>query len=73
MHDAYSVAQMIVEDHFARTRTTQPLLLREDLQGRVVDLQAWERIDAAEVQRGRERGKEREKFRTVEEMLAVLD
>ncbi|KAI9824986.1 MAG: hypothetical protein M1819_000784 [Sarea resinae] len=33
----------------------------------------WQRIDAAERQRGRERGKEREKFASVTDMLAVLD
>ena len=33
----------------------------------------WERIDAAERRRGLERGKAREKFTSVEEMLRVLD
>jgi adrenodoxin-NADP+ reductase len=41
-------------------------------EGKVVDLEKWERIDAAERQRGVAKGKEREKFRRVEEMLAVL-
>lgn len=33
----------------------------------------WRKIDAAEVARGKSRGKPREKFTTIEEMLAVLD
>lgn len=33
----------------------------------------WEKIDAAERQRGRELGKQREKFASVEEMLRVLE
>ncbi|KAI9880111.1 MAG: NADPH-adrenodoxin reductase [Pleopsidium flavum] len=33
----------------------------------------WERIDASERERGRRRGKEREKFASVREMLGVLD
>jgi ferredoxin--NADP+ reductase len=38
---------------------------------RVVDYAAWQRIDAAEVERGREKGKPREKFVTVEELLTA--
>jgi len=43
-------------------------------QGSVVDLAGWGRIDEAERERARRRGggKEREKFTTVREMLAVL-
>ena len=33
----------------------------------------WRKIDAAEVARGKARGKPREKFTTIKEMLAVLD
>ena len=40
--------------------------------GRRVDWEEWRAIDQAEVERGRERGKEREKFGKVEEMLGVL-
>lgn len=40
----------------------------------VVDLAAWAKIDKAEVERAKRMGrtKEREKFRRVEDMLAVL-
>jgi ferredoxin--NADP+ reductase len=40
---------------------------------RVVSYDDWRRIDAAEVERGAEIGKPREKFTRVEEMLAILD
>jgi ferredoxin--NADP+ reductase len=46
-------------------------LLRER-KVRVVDFADWQRIDAAEVERGKSKGKPREKFATVAEMLAVL-
>jgi adrenodoxin-NADP+ reductase len=39
---------------------------------RRVDWEEWGKIDRKEVERGRERGKEREKFGRVEEMLSVL-
>jgi ferredoxin--NADP+ reductase len=40
---------------------------------RVVSLSDWRRIDAAEVERGKRLGKPREKFTSIEEMLAILD
>lgn len=40
---------------------------------RRVDWKAWERIDAAEKKIGGERGKKREKFESVEEMMRILD
>ncbi|CAK4033727.1 NADPH:adrenodoxin oxidoreductase, mitochondrial [Lecanosticta acicola] len=40
---------------------------------RSINWQDWEKIDAEEVRRGKEKGKEREKFRSVGEMLQVLD
>ncbi|KAK6391783.1 hypothetical protein LTR65_004277 [Meristemomyces frigidus] len=40
---------------------------------RVVSWQDWEKIDALERARGKEKGKEREKIRSVAEMLEVLD
>jgi NADPH-dependent glutamate synthase beta subunit-like oxidoreductase len=53
---------------------SQPVrqLLRER-NVRVVEFADWQRIDAAEVERGKSKGKPREKFATVQEMLAVLD
>jgi adrenodoxin-NADP+ reductase len=46
------------------------LSTKQDL--RRVSWRDWEKIDAAERRRGRESGKEREKFASVEEMLGVL-
>lgn len=40
---------------------------------RAVSWQDWQRIDAEEVRRGKAKGKEREKCRSVEEMLQILD
>ncbi|KAK4238634.1 hypothetical protein C8A03DRAFT_14920 [Achaetomium macrosporum] len=40
---------------------------------RVVDWEGWRRIDAAERERGRKVGKEREKFTRTADMLAVLE
>ncbi|MBP9002290.1 MAG: NADP oxidoreductase [Candidatus Hydrogenedentes bacterium] len=40
---------------------------------RVVSYADWKRIDAAEVARGAARGKPRERFSRIEDMLAVLD
>lgn len=87
MHDAYSVADQMMADHFASKLTVSPLALAgqpepgppaEVLQGlregKVVDLERWGRIDVAEQERAKRagKGKPREKFRRVEEMLAVL-
>lgn len=50
--------------------------LREDVERRGlrrVSWADWEKIDGAERERGRSRGKEREKFASVKEMLGVLD
>ncbi|MBI4557021.1 MAG: NADP oxidoreductase [Candidatus Hydrogenedentes bacterium] len=40
---------------------------------RAVSYADWRKIDAAEIERGKLRGKPREKFTSIEEMLAVLD
>lgn len=43
----------------------------QDLTRGVVDWEGWQAIDEAERQKGRERGKEREKFTTTADMLAA--
>ena len=53
------------------TASVQELLAARSV--RVVSYADWQKIDAAEVARGKPHGKPREKFTTVEEMLAVLD
>jgi len=50
--------------------------VRELLAGRgvrVVSFADWQKIDSAEVERGKAKGKPREKFTRVEDMLAVLE
>ena len=80
MEDAFSTAEAISEDWFSRA----PFLpggqgwsaLREEMDGkgiRTVSWDDWCKIDAAERARGKERGKEREKFTNVADMLKVLD
>ncbi|WRT69834.1 uncharacterized protein IL334_006825 [Kwoniella shivajii] len=87
MHDAYSLSDQLLDDHFSNPSSTSgPLnpnpeqgipeaLTKAQRQGGiVVDLEGWEKIDNAERERAKimGNGKEREKFRKVEEMLAVL-
>lgn len=88
MHDAYSISSLILEDHLTAPSPgadASPLgAIPEDglpeavekglKESKVVDYASWTRIDMAEQERARRKGskKEREKFTTVEEMLAVL-
>jgi len=49
--------------------------LRSLLEGRgvrVLNYQSWQMIDSAEIDRGKPKGKPREKFTRIHEMLAVL-
>ena len=56
------------------TPSTEPILkLLAERNVHVVDLQAWHKIDAAEIVRGEAVGKPRERFTTISEMLAVLE
>jgi len=72
--DAIETAKHVLEDAGSLRPAQDPSreavreLLREK-SVRVVDYDAWRRIDAAEVERGRKVGKPREKFVSVEEML----
>ena len=88
MHDAYNLSSLILDDHFASptpNSASSPLnmtpqdglpdeVVRAIRDGIVVDLMGWRRIDEAEKERARRNGsgKEREKFTTVQDMLAVL-
>jgi len=53
------------------TRRVRELL--ESRGVRPITFEEWQRIDAAEIERGKAKGKPREKFTSVEEMLEVLD
>ncbi len=84
MDDAFNTADIIVKDWQGGVKFNQ---YGEDDRGgfrmveremrkrgvRPVSWQDWLKIDEAERRRGKENGKEREKFRSVDEMLKVLD
>jgi ferredoxin--NADP+ reductase len=57
-------------DPKAGAEALYPLLARRG--ERVVSYAGWLKIDAVEVERGKPKGKPREKLTTVEEMLAVV-
>lgn len=85
MQRAYAVASTILTDHYQSAPLgSSSILCPEPRLGgtpdfvkgstkRVVELEDWKRIDEAEVERGREGGKPREKFVSIGEMLKVLD
>ncbi|KAI9760377.1 MAG: hypothetical protein M4579_001673 [Chaenotheca gracillima] len=85
MDDAFTTADVIAQDWhdqvlFLNDRPSEVNSgwdgVREELGGklqrRYTSWEDWQQIDAAERERGRVKGKEREKFSTVEEMLNVL-
>ncbi|GAA5985929.1 hypothetical protein JCM11641_004831 [Rhodosporidiobolus odoratus] len=83
MFDAFAAADLIASDFSspstsstsaATAASVRPPLPIEELRGsaRVVSWEDWERIDKVERERGREKGKIREKFTSVKEMLDVL-
>jgi ferredoxin--NADP+ reductase len=47
--------------------------LLNDRNVRYINYQQWKKIDQAEIERGKDKNKPREKFTTVDEMLTVLD
>jgi adrenodoxin-NADP+ reductase len=85
MQDAFSTADAIAEDWYSHV----PFLnagkgssglgwdgVKDEAERRGcrrVGWQDWQKIDAAERHNGQQKGKEREKFTRIEEMLAVLD
>lgn len=79
MTDAFGLAETIIADYHASSpvlnHTVEVGLPDQVANGlkdhSVVDMDAWRKIDQAEISRAR-KGKPREKFRTVAEMLAVL-
>ncbi len=74
MEDAFAAAETIVEDCKGEGQGKKGWeALKETVGHRTVAWQDWLKIDKAEKARGRLVGKEREKFRSVEEMLSVLD
>jgi len=85
MEDAFQSAEVIANDWhshvvFMRDKTNSPRNGWESLRHeaeqrgcRRVSWQDWKKIDAAEREIGRKKGKKREKFTRIADMLAVLD
>ena len=76
--DSVATVKSLLEDLSIFGATAKPgadgleeLFKQRDV--RVVSYADWQKIDAAEIQRGEPAGKPREKFSRVEEMLSVLD
>lgn len=85
MQDAFSTADAITEDWYSHvpflySETGSTGLgwegVREEAQNRGcrrVSWSDWQKIDAVEKGRGQSKGKEREKFTRIDDMLAILD
>ena len=85
MQDAFSTAEVIARDWYAQDTFLNGTCggsgygwdgvkeIAEKRNCRRVSWEDWKRIDAAEQGRGQAKGKEREKFTRIEDMLAILD
>ena len=80
MEDAFATAEAIAMDweskqpFMADGHGWDTLKSEADRRGlRSVSWSDWKKIDAAELERGKARGKPREKFATVHDMMSVLD
>lgn len=76
--DSEETVQKILEDVGSLALCPNPssaelLKFLKDKGVKVVRFADWKKIDAAEIANGQKRGKPREKFVKVEDMLAVLD
>lgn len=76
--DSLETANMLLEDLPKLTPCEIPdtnavLALLKERGKRVVSMQDWNKIDAAEIARGKAIGKPRERFTAIAEMLQVLD
>ena len=76
--DSYETVQSLLDDlsglvPCSRPNTEALVDMLKEKGIRVVRFADWQRIDAAEVTRGEAKGKPREKFVSVQEMLKVLD
>ncbi|RFU35650.1 hypothetical protein B7463_g694, partial [Scytalidium lignicola] len=85
MQDAFSTADAIVEDWYSHAPFLNErygssglgwygvLAEAEENGCRRVSWDDWQKIDRAEREMGKISGKEREKFRTIEDMLSIID
>lgn len=76
--DSLETVNMLLEDVPNLTPCATPdsdavLALLKERGKRVISMEDWKKIDAAEIARGKAVGKPREKFTAIAEMLAVLD
>ena len=76
--DSQATAAALIEDlpklrACVRRDGTQLLELLRSRSVRPVTFADWQRIDAAEIERGKVKGKAREKFSRIREMLEILD
>lgn len=77
--DAYETAQRLCtdlsdgsnQDSSKKKGSEQIMKILRDRNVRVVDKKGWAKIDEEEKRKGRESGKPREKFRSIDEMLNV--
>ncbi|CAF0736154.1 unnamed protein product [Brachionus calyciflorus] len=75
--DAYETAQKLFSDLTNDQNSTQRpgaekiVSLLKERSVRFVDKEGWDRIDKAEIERGKLNGKPREKFQSIDEMLKV--
>jgi len=75
--DSIETVEALLSDFAAASGSPRPgaTALRDLLEGRgirIVGLEDWQKIDAAETERGKATGKPREKFTRIDEMLSVL-
>ncbi len=75
--DSVATVESILADMSSLTPCTTPdtqavLKFLKSKNIKVVDFEAWKKIDAAEMERGKALGKPREKFVKVDEMLALV-
>lgn len=79
MREAFEVAESIIEDFYSNKLNID---LKPGFEGvkdkiskstRIVNWEDWQKIDQAEINNGQLLGKSRNKFKTIEEMLNVLD
>lgn len=76
--DSIETVEALLSDFAAASGSPRPgaTVLRGPLEGRgvrIVNIEDWQKIDAAETERGKAQGKPREKFTRIDEMLSVLE
>lgn len=72
MEDAFATAELIAEDWASKSSEKHGWNAFRSQLSSAVNWKGWKQIDEAERERGRPLGKEREKFRAVNEMLSVV-